>query len=267
MAFRNHIQNTAVAHGAEFRKDLTKSVTHLIAREAEGQKYKFATQWHIKVVSVKWFTESLERGMILEETLYHPLTPTEKQGIGAWNRSVRPSSDRKAESTDSSNPRPRKLRRIASTKLGDQNEGIWSDIMGKGFDTSSQAQTEMNQRDVDRLPPIKTRSIIQEAKSFASETTVLDRPDSRSQLSTVNSADKQRGFLHECHFFIHGFSSKHVGFYRNAPTVYLKTDLSPDQRVAAASRIQRGTNCAFFERVCESFHPQDRPWIVHYRSS
>ncbi|KAJ9365999.1 nucleotide excision repair factor [Paecilomyces variotii] len=208
LAFRNHIQNTATANGADFRKDLTKSVTHLIAREAEGQKYKFATQWNIKVVSVKWFTDSLDRGMILEETLYHPLTPTEKQGIGAWNRSVPAPADKRSEHTDSSNPRPRKLRRIASTKLGDQNEGIWGDIMGRGFDTSDEAQTETNQRSVDDLPPIKARSVIQEAKSFASETTVAGRLEPRSQSSNANPSEKQRGFLDNCYFFIHGFSSK-----------------------------------------------------------
>ena len=212
MAFRNHIQNTATANGADFRKDLTKSVTHLIAREAEGQKYKFATQWNIKVVSVKWFTDSLDRGMILEETLYHPLTPTEKQGIGAWNRSVPAPADKRSEHTDSSNPRPRKLRRIASTKLGDQNEGIWGDIMGRGFDTSDEAQTETNQRSVDDLPPIKARSVIQEARSFASETTVAGRPEPRSQLSNANPPEKQRGFLDNCYFFIHGFSSKQVSW-------------------------------------------------------
>ncbi|GAD93196.1 conserved hypothetical protein [Paecilomyces variotii No. 5] len=208
LAFRNHIQNTATANGAQYRKDLTKSVTHLIAREAVGQKYKFATEWNIKVVSVKWFTESLDRGMILEETLYHPLTPLDQQGIGAWNKSVRAPADKRAQPADSSNSRPRKLRRIASTKLGDQNEGIWGDIMGKGFDTSDQAQTDLNQGDVDELPPIKTRSVIQEAKSFASETTVTGRPDSRSQLSNVNPSEKQGGFLDNCYFFIYGFSSK-----------------------------------------------------------
>lgn len=209
VAFRNHVQATATANGAEFRKDLTKSVTHLIARVAEGQKYKFATEWNIKVVSVKWFTESLDRGMILEETLYHPLTPPEKQGIGAWNKSVRAPTDKRSQPADSSNSRPRKLRRIASTKLGDQNEGIWGDIMGKGFDTSDQAQTESDQRDFDELPPIKARSYIQEAKSFASETTVTGRADSRSQ-SNVNPPGKQRGFLDNCYFFIYGFSSKQV---------------------------------------------------------
>ncbi|KAL2011392.1 hypothetical protein VTN00DRAFT_4110 [Thermoascus crustaceus] len=212
LSFRNYIQETAIANGAEFSKDLTKNVTHLIARDANGQKYKFATQWNLKVVSVKWFNDSLERGMILDEALYHPLTPHEQQGVGAWNRSLPQAPEKRADPAQSSNPRPRKLRKVASVKLGSQNEGIWSDIMGKGFDTTDQLESESNQQKSDAAPPAKTRPVLQEAKSFASETTIAERQEShtRSQSVTENSASHDEGFLHGCYFFIHGFSSKQV---------------------------------------------------------
>ncbi|KAF9893249.1 Topoisomerase (DNA) II binding protein 1 [Aspergillus nanangensis] len=170
MAFRNYIQNTASENGADFRKDLTKTVSHLIARTTEGQKYKFATQWNIKIVTLKWFTDSLERGMVLDETVYHPSLPAEKQGEGAWNRSTPVVRDKAPDNeSSSSNPRPRKLRRIASAKLGDQNEGIWGDIVGSGFDNSELRRSRGSQQKDHNQATEKSVSIVQEPKSFASE--------------------------------------------------------------------------------------------------
>ncbi|RAQ43727.1 subunit of DNA polymerase II [Aspergillus flavus] len=212
MAFRNYIQDTAVVHGAEFRKDLTKQVTHLVARDTESQKYKFATQWNIKVITVKWFTDSIERGMVLEETLYHPLVPEEQQGAGAWNRAQPTPREKDPGNESSSNPRPRKLRRIASAKLVDQNEGIWGDIVGTGSRGSQQKD--------DSQLLAKRASMVQEAKSFASETTFaeafeqgndkIQKPRQKSSETTSHSD----GFLDGCYFFIHGFSSKQTNVLR-----------------------------------------------------
>ncbi|KAJ5101939.1 hypothetical protein NUU61_004161 [Penicillium alfredii] len=208
VAFRAYMQKTVAENGADFRKDLTKSVTHLIARNTEGEKYKFATQWNIKTVTVKWFTDSLERGMILDESRYHPDVPPEQQGVGAWNRAL-PAISRKEKATagDSSNPRPRKLRRIASTKLRDQNEGIWGDIVGTGFEngeTKGSADDQQRPQGVENFKPV-----IQAAKSFASETTFSESAESR-QPPTVPSKTAV-GFLHGSYFFVHGFSSKQTG--------------------------------------------------------
>lgn len=200
----------AIAHGAEFRKDLTKTVTHLVARTTEGEKYKFATQWNIKVVSVKWFNDSIERGMVLEETLYHPLLPPEQQGVGAWIRSMPAIKQKAAEPENSSNPRPRKLRRIASTKLGDQNEGIWGDIVGSGFDSIELKSSRNSQLKNDDIKPPRPASVIQEAKSFASETTFSEVQESRPPPAIQTAASRPGGFLDGCYFFIHGFSPKQV---------------------------------------------------------
>jgi len=208
VALRNYLCTNAELNGAEFRRDLTKTVSHLVARSAEGEKYKFATQWGVKVVTLKWFTDSIKRGMVLEETLYDPLLPPEKQGVGAWNRSVPTIKPKPAESENSSNPRPRKLRRIASTKLGDQNENIWGDIVGIGFETAPpkpsredrQASFEKRSKDV---------AVLQVAKSFVSQTT-FDAPSQPRGKSTEPVVNQRNGFLDGCFFLIHGFSSKQV---------------------------------------------------------
>ena len=71
-------------NGAHYEGNLTKSVTHLIAARTFGAKYDRARQWGIKIVSRKWFDDSIERGMVLEESLYDPILPLEEQGKGAW---------------------------------------------------------------------------------------------------------------------------------------------------------------------------------------
>ncbi|PTU25623.1 hypothetical protein P175DRAFT_0498721 [Aspergillus ochraceoroseus IBT 24754] len=208
MAFRNHIQTNATAHGADFRKDLTKTVTHLVARSTEGEKYKFATQWNIKVVTVNWFTDCIERGMVLEETLYHPLLPAEQQGAGAWNRSITRVKEKPQENESSSNPRPRKLRRIASAKLGDQNEGIWGDIVGIGFEPGDFGRPKSSQQKNDSRKANNRPSVLQEAKSFASDTTFA--APSQPLQQPQEAAARQNGFLDDCFFLIHGFSSKQI---------------------------------------------------------
>lgn len=241
MAFRNYLQETAIANGAEFRKDLTKNVTHLIAREPSGQKYKFATQWKIKVVSLKWFEDSLERGMILDESLYDPLLPTEKQGVGAWNRSVPPAPAKREQPENSSNPRARKLRRVASSKLGDQNEGIWGDIVGGGFEVAESGNSDTTHPRTGNPPSGRARPVIQEARSFASETTVSDQRDCGLSVPEEKPLDPQ-GFLQNCYFFIHGFSTKQVSIdtIQYFPRLHVLGGCT-----TPSPYIQRGTYCRF----------------------
>ncbi|KAL4887306.1 BRCT domain-containing protein [Aspergillus karnatakaensis] len=196
MSLRNYIRTNAGLHGAEFRGDLTKTVTHLIAKSAEGDKYKFATQWNVKVVTLKWFTDSIERGMVLEETLYHPLLPPEQQGAGAWNRTVPVVKAKPAEVENSANPRPRKLRRIASAKLGDQNENIWGDIVGMGFE-AAEPRPPREDRRLSSEKKSKDAPTIQIAKSFASETTFA-APSQAREPTAEPSVDRRNGFLEDC---------------------------------------------------------------------
>ncbi|PYH43775.1 BRCT domain protein [Aspergillus saccharolyticus JOP 1030-1] len=214
MSVRKYIQDTVTAHGAEFRKDLLKSTSHLIARSTEGDKYKFAMQWGIKIVSMQWLTDSLERGMVLEETLYDPQLPPDQQGVGAWHRSVpapKPKAPANSENP-SNNPRPRKLRRIASTKLGDQNEGIWGDIIGINFEAGDfGGRSQQSEKRALR----KATSGLQEVKSFASETTMAEAHEARQPPPEPAADSKDEGFLSGCFFYIHGFSSKQTNVLRH----------------------------------------------------
>jgi DNA replication regulator DPB11 len=188
-------------------------VTHLIAREASGHKYKYATLWKIKVVTLKWFEDSLERGMILDESLYDPLLPPEDQGVGAWNRSLPQVSAKREQPENPPNLRARKLRRVASTKLVDENEGIWGDIMGGGFEVAERGNPHPLHPTTRNPPPSKASPVIQEVKSFASETTVFDGRDRGPSVSEERSLDQPQGFLQNCYFFIYGFTPKQVSMH------------------------------------------------------
>ncbi|KAJ5497091.1 hypothetical protein N7463_009078 [Penicillium fimorum] len=213
LPFRAYMQKTTEENGAEYRKDLTKTVTHLIARNSDSDKYRFATQWKITVVSVQWFTDSIERGMILDEEKYHPLVPPAEQGVGAWNRSSpterEPSRRDGTIKENSLNPRPRKLRRIASTKLVDQNESIWGDIVGTGFENNETAGPQKNPQG---QGPEGSKPVIQAYQSFASETTFSESIQSR--LPIPITPPKDTGFLHATYFFVNGFSSKQTKVLR-----------------------------------------------------
>jgi DNA replication regulator DPB11 len=87
----------------------------------------------MKIVSLEWFEQSLERGMVLEEALYNPTIPAEERGQGAWDRREFPSPTigkrpREAEPSQALNPFRRKLRRSASTRMGTQSEALWAGI-------------------------------------------------------------------------------------------------------------------------------------------
>ena len=147
LSFRAQLQKNVQNNGGQYTGDLTKDVTHLIAAKPEGKKYEYGMQWQTKVVTLKWYKDTLERGMQLDEKLYHPTVSGAEQGVGAWNRKPQNSPQlgkRSREELTGPEP-PRKLRRTASARLGNQSQDMWSDIVGgAGFDAQD-----------DRRPPLK----------------------------------------------------------------------------------------------------------------
>lgn len=101
----------------------------------------------MKIVSLEWFEQSLDRGMVLDETLYNPTLPKEERGKDAWIRIENPSPAlgkrmRDAEQPQPLNPNRRKLRRAASTKLGTQGDALWAEITTPSFEQSKNENDE-----------------------------------------------------------------------------------------------------------------------------
>lgn len=130
LEYRKRLEDHITDNGGEYRGNLTKDITHLIAKEASGQKFNYAAQWNIKTVSVEWLDQSLERGMILEESLYHLALPVSERGKNAWLRrtSSTTSLGKRSREQELGSGNARKLRRTASARLSSQNLGLWADI-------------------------------------------------------------------------------------------------------------------------------------------
>jgi hypothetical protein len=145
-------------HGAEYHGDLTKIVTHLIAATPTGKKYEHAVNWRMKIVSWEWFEQSLQRGMTLDEDCYHPTKPIEERGYGAWDRrrNASPTLGKRSRDIEPAtlvNPRQRKLRRSASSKMGSQSEALWAGITAGGLERKPKEADDWTDEDLAKNLP------------------------------------------------------------------------------------------------------------------
>ena len=132
MQERHDITSTVEANGARYHGDLSKDVTHLIAAKPVGAKYEAARNWQMHIVSIEWYNDSLQRGMVLDESLYNPTLPIEERGKGAITcKDVSPRTLKRARDSqlsDGANLGRRKLRRSASSKLNAEHDDLWADV-------------------------------------------------------------------------------------------------------------------------------------------
>ncbi|KZF26720.1 hypothetical protein L228DRAFT_279888 [Xylona heveae TC161] len=219
---RQALIDAIINNGAAYHGDLTKAVTHLIAYTPEGKKYQYATEWGLRVVAREWLSDSLERGMRLDENLYHPLIPEAARGEGAWVREPKsPFNAKKRVRRDAGEmalePGRRKLRRTASTKLGSQNEGIWNDIVGAAAPVKEVVKNEWEEDDPSPLPDGRTLSFGR--ASFRSDAVDPEPPKTIASRSfpTISGGQGEQvqspggtdsGMLHGLRFCIHGFNQR-----------------------------------------------------------
>lgn len=203
--FRNELARNIAKHGGQYTGDLTKDVTHLIAFVPQGKKYEYAGAWGIKIVSLKWYKDTLDRGMQLDEFLYHPAMPPEDQGNGAWNRQPSGSSHLgKRQRPESVGQEPsRKLRRAASARFSSQHQDVWNDIAGHvaSADSAIEAnklRSKKSAPDVREEPNVLVRS----ESDVAQPTRVVEQSDRDTNASMRSH---QAGFLAGKHFAQKGF--------------------------------------------------------------
>ncbi|KAL9120359.1 MAG: hypothetical protein Q9187_003085 [Circinaria calcarea] len=217
LVLRKQLEEALKNNGGEYRKDLTKDVTHLIAHKPEGSKYKAANSWGIRVVSIEWLHQSLERGMILDESLYDPLLSASERGRNAWVReSVSTSSLVKRPREDELTQGPvRKLRRTASTKFSSQNDGIWTDIVGGGFGPGLAMKSEWDDQSKEpiginneRSYNVKPEKHSSNSSSLGLQNKPLSQPEKPWNVSSVTEPSSKRALFHGKSFYLHGFDTK-----------------------------------------------------------
>ena len=205
---RNNIAFVAEEQGATYHGDLTKVVTHLIARKAEGKKYEAAKQWELHVVSLKWYEDSLLRGMALDEKLYDPKMPLQEQGVGAFKQYPRPRTSlgkhgRDGESQDAGK---KKLRRTASTRLEGHSQDMWQDISARSVSSRhSDADQWKDKDDASTTHVSETTSGAQKAQEAGqtNETT-----------KTTGPKDNPATLFAGSYVLIHGFEPKRTDLLR-----------------------------------------------------
>lgn len=152
MKQRQSLQETINANGGTYHPNLSRSSTHLIAKATEGAKYERAKAWGLKIVSIKWLQDCLERGMVLDESKYNPLIPVEQQGdrfLKALPKTVIGSKRSRDSDTDKVSGQDeqgkRKLRRTASTRLSSHSQNMWADIAEPSVVAKSEGNNQWNE--------------------------------------------------------------------------------------------------------------------------
>ncbi|KAK3301679.1 BRCT domain-containing protein [Chaetomium strumarium] len=200
---RQHIIDKIEANGGLYTGDLTKRVTHLIVYKPEGRKYQAAKNWGVATVSVEWVHDSVERGLILDEKLYDPVSPQHERGVGAWNKQrARVSSlgKRLRENSAAQDEGKRKLRKTASMKLNSQRDNLWGDILRnpQAPETASTTVAQNIPANPAGLPPTHSSTSKAEGKSLDTQ---------GSKLSSFGVPDDSAVFA-SCCFYVHGFSAQ-----------------------------------------------------------
>ena len=205
--FRKELEDKIVANGGAYKPNLTREETHLVAKEPTGAKYEFAEKWGIKIVAIEWLQHSLERGMILEESLYHPMIPAEKRGVGSWIQKTTSTTSlgKRDREQEGAPDRSRKLRRTASAKLESQNSGIWGDI---AFHEVKHEYIEKNAWDDEGKEQVEILKKEEESQARHEEgPTVHERAVPGVEL-LLGSKGRKDAIFHDKVFALHGFNDQ-----------------------------------------------------------
>ncbi|VDK50739.1 unnamed protein product, partial [Dibothriocephalus latus] len=73
---RKEVSKIVSVNGGRYSGEMkVGETTHLLVKSAGGVKYNFAKKWKIRIVSVRWLTDSVSKGYALDEADY-PITET-----------------------------------------------------------------------------------------------------------------------------------------------------------------------------------------------
>lgn len=191
MTDRKRIEELLIDQEATYHPDLTKHVSHLIAAAPTGNKYDFARNNNINVVAVQWLFDSLERGMVLDESCYDPCLPEERIGVGA--RPALPSATLVEVVPEVRGKR--KIRKRAEDMLGSQSQSIWGDILGQASNPKPKKRDEW-----------EDNSHTDNAK----KSRVTGEASTKNHSPQVNKVDAISGILACATFYIYGYAKKQV---------------------------------------------------------
>lgn len=261
VAYRKELEGQITSNGGEYKGNLTKDITHLIAKAPSGTKYTYAGDWGIKIVSIEWLEQSLERGMILEEKLYSLMLPPAERGHNAWIRRTASSASlgKRARAEGSGPKRSRKLRRTASAKLSSQNIGLWTDIVSGPAEVEDNKPSEWDdkQKDYDPKPRAEVSDRLgprNEAMKESPASEVFYEKTRRASSSFSPAGIGRKVCLFRGHrFFMHGFSEKQVckTVLKFIPASSFPAEFSITRPLALSSGRDCGHNGRTIYAICK----------------
>ena len=222
LAQRKHIEELTRLNGADYRGDLSKEVTHLIAYSIHSEKYAFAKRCGLKIVAFEWFQQSLERGMTLDESLYDPLIPRLERGKGAWERTLPKATvlGKRQRGGGSSliaaAVQNRRLRRSASSRFDSQNDTLWDNIV-TAVPQAVQANTISEWDDEGG-----SDAIGHEVRRPAVAANITNLPNNGPETSRTTT-----GIFSEIRFVLYGFDKKKVSWHELSVQTTLTSDRQP----------------------------------------
>ena len=187
-------------------------------------------------MSIEWFEQSLERGMVLDELLFNPTAPAEERGRGAWNHRLATSPllgkrTRESDQHQPMHPFRRKLRRSASTKMGGQSEALWAGITAASFEREERTEDGWAEHDAGREDLIHGNVLTH--LTADANLSPHPQPDlhpetvrTRRQSSPLPSDKNTSTGVFRGHVVIHGFDQEKVGQFhlRHHPRLTYQQD-------------------------------------------
>ncbi|KAF2216652.1 hypothetical protein CERZMDRAFT_33861 [Cercospora zeae-maydis SCOH1-5] len=209
---RKELERVCQEQGARWSADLTKQVTHLIAAKPEGAKYMHAKQWGVTVVSLKWYEDSLVRGMAVDESYYACEIPLEEQGIGAFRTMPKRASLGKrgreaGEVTNANDDKRKRLRKSASMRLGEQSQSLWQSM--------SQHELQVDNTVIDVWNEMNDES---QTLRDSIGPGAKPRPGNATESIEREAAEKLHGLFSGLFILIHGFASAKTEKLRSVVT-------------------------------------------------
>ncbi len=262
MTYRKELEVLINSNGGEYRGNLTKDVTHLIAKTPSGNKYVYAGHWGVKTVAIEWLEQSLERGMTLDEDLYSPLLPEGERGRNAWIRRTgsEPSLGKRPRDAEVATSNPRQLRRTASAKLSTQSVNLWTDIVGGEVRVEESRTNEWEDNPPNSLPKNitvemegmfqATRRLTDQVISINVPNVAEENPEPRPSNGSVAEVDmkpllpkplQRGGLFHGKLFVVHGFTEKQV-YALNASSLVISLTSAVGLNSAGAPAFPRCRN-------------------------
>jgi len=192
---RGALQDVVRRGGGMYCGDLTRDVTHLIAKEAKGKKFEAALHWGLKIVGVEWVERSMLRGMALEERLFSVLLPAEERGIGAVKEmkvEEKVELGKRGRDGEVVVQGRRKMRRVATETLGGRKDEVWADIGDRHA-----------QRETPRDEIIKQEDMVDDTKP-------VEGLEPQDAVKRIFESDALRDFSGK--FIVYGFDKRKVMF-------------------------------------------------------